>query len=498
LDGIPNQYDLDSDNDGIPDVVESYGVDTDGNGVIDNYTDTDNDGFSQNVDANNTGVNGSNVGLGPQDFDNDGIPNYLDTDSDNDGIPDIVEVDEKDNDNNGKIDSFIDTNSDGLSDNRINATALLITGPDIDNNGRADNYPYKNKDQDFRPNAYDMDSDGDGIIDLIEAGFTDADFNGVIDGTIATNGWATAVSAKGSLGLIFTDADPYPDYLDIDADNDGIPDNIEGMSTLGYLLPTTIDIDGDGLMAPYDNVVGFGGAGIFVYDLDVDGIPDFRDLDTDSDGVPDIIEGNDFNLNGIADDLVSLTGFDADADGLDDRFDSLNSVNNIKGTSYNMGNGGSTSGDASPGTRAPVQKQSPAQPDRDWRYIGVVLPLQFVQFNGQIQQENSLLNWTILTTKVIDHFEIERSTDNLHFSKAGVLRTTVFVNQEQSFHFIDDISNVQSSNIFYRLKVIGTGGEYKYSQIIVLKKAMNQNDCNIVPNPAKEFITVQFQTKRKA
>ncbi|MGB5047539.1 MAG: hypothetical protein WBO46_01280, partial [Caldilineaceae bacterium] len=92
LDGIINQYDLDSDNDGIPDVVESYGVDTNGDGVIDNYVDTDNDGFSQNVDANNTGVNSSGNGLGAPDFDGDGIPNYLDTDSDNDGIPDVVEA----------------------------------------------------------------------------------------------------------------------------------------------------------------------------------------------------------------------------------------------------------------------------------------------------------------------------------------------------------------------------------------------------------------------
>jgi hypothetical protein len=130
LDGIPNQYDLDSDNDGIPDTVESYGVDTNGDGVIDNYVDTDNDGFSQNVDANNTGVTGSATGLGAQDFDGDGIANYLDLDSDNDGIPDIIEVSGTDANNNGMLDTFTDANSDGISDNNVNGTALLITGSD--------------------------------------------------------------------------------------------------------------------------------------------------------------------------------------------------------------------------------------------------------------------------------------------------------------------------------------------------------------------------------
>lgn len=54
-------------------------------------------------------------------------------------------------------------------------------------------------------------------MDVIEAGFPDADFNGRVDGAIGTNGWATVISTKITLGLRFTDLDPYPDYLDIDA-----------------------------------------------------------------------------------------------------------------------------------------------------------------------------------------------------------------------------------------------------------------------------------------
>lgn len=113
LDGIPNQYDLDSDNDGIPDTVESYGVDVNGDGLIDNYTDTDNDGLSQNVDGSSGGVAGSGSALGRQDFDGDGVPNFLDLDSDNDGIPDIIEALGSDANNDGKVDNFIDVNGNG-------------------------------------------------------------------------------------------------------------------------------------------------------------------------------------------------------------------------------------------------------------------------------------------------------------------------------------------------------------------------------------------------
>ena len=499
LDGIPNQYDLDSDNDGIPDVVESYGVDTNGDGIIDNYIDTDNDGFSQNVDANNTGVAGSGNGLGTPDFDGDGIPNYLDTDSDNDGIPDIIEALGTDTNNNGKIDGFTDANGDGISDNDVLATALLKTGPDVSPvDGRADNWPNKNKDQDLRPNAYDMDSDGDGIVDVIEAGLPDVNLNGIVDGSIGSNGWSVTVSGMPSLNIRYTDTDPYPDYLDIDSDDDGIPDNIEGQSTAGYKLPTLTDADGDGLMTPYDNVVGFGGSGIYVYDHDADGTPDYRDLDTDGDAQPDIVEGNDFNLNGFADDNVTLTGLDTDGDGLDNRFDSLNSVSNIKGTSYRMGTGGTFAGDAAPGSRTTVTKKFPTNPDRAWRFVGVVLPVQFLNFTGVQNNKTVLLSWTIITEKDIDRFELERSTDNINFLKRATVKQPVSLNVEQIFTSTDDIAGINDDFIYYRLKVIGANDEIKYSNIIRIRITQSKTSVTIMPNPANNNVFVKFYVEKES
>ena len=498
MDGIPNQYDLDSDNDGIPDVVESYGVDVNGEGIIDNYVDTDNDGFSQNVDANNTGVTGSGVGLGAQDLDGDAIPNYLDLDSDNDGIPDLIEAEGADANNNAMTDGFTDLNGDGLTDNYVLATALLKTGPDVSPvNGRADNYPNKNKDQDLRPNAYDLDADGDGIVDVIEAGFPDANFNGIIDGAIGTNGWAIVISSLPALNLRFTDADTYPDYLDIDSDDDGIPDNIEGLSTAGYSLPTLTDADGDGLMLPYDNLpAAYGGSGILLYDHDGDNTPDYRDLDTDADGQSDIVEGNDFNLNGMADDNVTPTGLDTDGDGLDNRFDSLNSVTNIKGTSYRMGTGGTFTGDAAPGSRTTVQKKFAWQPNRDWRFSGIVLPVQFLSFTALLQNEHVLLKWTIIAEKEIDRFEVERSTDNNNYIKTATITEPVSLFVQQSFSAFDDVSNVNSDIIYYRLKVIGKAGEIKYSNVLVVRKNRTQNEISVTPNPADNTITVTFYAEK--
>ena len=79
----------------------------------------------------------------------------------------------------------------------------------------------------------DVDSDNDGIFDVVEGGDGASDTNG--DGVIDNNDTAHA-DADGdgmsdnteSTTEPNTDGDNIPDYLDIDSDNDGIFDVVEG------------------------------------------------------------------------------------------------------------------------------------------------------------------------------------------------------------------------------------------------------------------------------
>ncbi len=501
LDGIINMLDLDSDNDGIPDVVEAGGVDANGDGRLDSFTDTDGDGLSQNLDANNTGAANSGLGLGALNLDNDSRPNAIDLDSDGDGIPDVVEAFGPDTNNNGIIDGFVDVNGDGLHDTYINAAGLLRTGADVNSDGRADSYPNKNMDNDLRANSYDLDSDGDGIADVIEAGFSDAlDYNGFIDGPISADGWNTALHSLPSLGLLNSDGIGRPNYLDIDSDGDGIPDNIEGQTTLGYRFPAYLDSDNDGLDNSYDLAPfagTFGGSGILLADKDLDGIPDYIDLDTDSDGAMDITEGHDYNGNGIADENVTPTGLDSDGDGLDDRFDLINSTTNLKGTSILMGNGGSLIGDPVPGTRATVQKFTPSQPERDWRYVSYVLPVQYLQLTASENKGSVSLNWGVTSSIGLQSFEIQRSTDNIRFVTVATQTASNQVDVLKNYADYDNITSVNSEIIFYRIRVVALNGQEKFSNVVLIRKTNIRRTVIISPNPANEAASVRFYAEKE-
>jgi hypothetical protein len=111
-----------------------------------------------------------------------------------------------------------------------------------------------------------------------------------------------------------TDGDGKPDYLDIDADNDGIVDTIEALPEGTSPAFNDTDANSNGMDDAYEGVNA-----IAPVNLDGDSLPDYRDLDTDGDGVGDLIEGHDDDADGVAD--VSPSGNDADNDGLDDAFD---------------------------------------------------------------------------------------------------------------------------------------------------------------------------------
>ncbi len=346
-DGIANFFDLDSDNDGVPDITEGlypdfdgdgmldidaskpvnvYGqvldefgnvicgtiiVDSDLDGVLDGYdNDSDNDGIYDVVeagyaqyDSNHDGMiddgNGNPPLVGengypdvidpeiiggfipyPPDFDQDAIPDYVDLDSDNDGVKDVVEFFYADSDNDGFI---------GKSPLNVNICGLPVK--DADNQNIVYTFLPKDSDGDGLPNHNDLDSDGDGINDVTEAGYPDADGDGII-GTgfiiIESNGIVIEDSAGNVISTTTLpwdhDNDGVFDFLDLDSDGDAISDRDE--------CPT----------------------GIPCKDKDSDGVADIYDLDSDNDGIADLAE-------------ICLGQFDGNMDGkLDDGTGALGSI----------------------------------------------------------------------------------------------------------------------------------------------------------------------------
>jgi len=357
----PDYVDLDSDNDTLSDLVEgaSGGLDADGDSVVDG-PDSDGDGIHDSVDGSSPLFGDASSPVTP-DADGDLSPDYIDVDSDDDGINDIAEAGspELDPDGNGMIDvtdpATEDPDGDGIPEiiDTMPGTFGGAPEPDLDGDGVPDvddldddndgipdlEETTDDADGDGIPNDRDLDSDNDGINDVVEAGHnsSDADGDGQVDGPVGENGLPDAVEDGPESGDTDypgsadpteprdTDGDNAPDYLDLDSDNDTVPDLTEGGSDGPDEnhdgMVDGPDSDGDGIQDPVDgDSPAFGDAASPVTpdsEQTPDGTPDYLDTDSDDDGIDDIVEAGNGDLDGDGDGSVDPTG-DADGDGIDD------------------------------------------------------------------------------------------------------------------------------------------------------------------------------------
>jgi hypothetical protein len=146
---------LDADGDGIPDSVEH------GPGSI--PRDTDGDGIPDIDDLDSDGDTISDRDEGERDFDRDDLPSYLDLDSDGDGIDDAIEAGDADV-ATPPVECAIEsipgiTGGDGRAD---------AFDDDSDNDGVPDA-----TERELGTDRCSLDTDGDGVGDLVEVGRTE-------------------------------------------------------------------------------------------------------------------------------------------------------------------------------------------------------------------------------------------------------------------------------------------------------------------------------------
>lgn len=216
-DGIPDFADGDDDNDGISDIDELGGVDLSGDSDADGVPDYMDPGFVICSDANTDGECDSlPLAVDP---DGDGVPSHFDKDSDGDGIPDSVEGP------GAAFDANLDGRIDDLTDNDFDGVAGVVDDDDEDNQSTGTTGGLRDTDGDGIPDSQDLDSDGDGLFDVVEAGGGGLDLDGdgrVDDTTDADGDGLPDVVDPQSGGAINGTPFQVPD-----SDGDGTPDFLE-------------------------------------------------------------------------------------------------------------------------------------------------------------------------------------------------------------------------------------------------------------------------------
>jgi len=121
-----------------------------------------------------------------------------------------------------------------------------------------------------------------------------------------------------------------------------------------------------------------------------------------------------------------------------------------------------------------------------------LLPLMNLKFKGSLQDNKSVLQWTMTGDEGVANYEVEFSDNGSSFSTTGKVagKGNAFVSNNYTF---TDVEHTFNNIRYYRLKVVQKGGNINYSGVIRL----NADDLEVeaVPNPFDRDINVQIRLK---
>lgn len=135
----------------------------------------------------------------------------------------------------------------------------------------------------------------------------------------------------------------------------------------------------------------------------------------------------------------------------------------------------------------------------------IPLPVKLTAFNATLNKDQSKVNltWSTAQEMNVSHFVVEKSIDATNYTDAGIVFANGNTTETMNYSLTDNITNLQATVIYYRLRSVDIDGKNELSNIRVIRigKA-TENSVSILtyPNPVTSdlriTVPVIWQNKR--
>ena len=125
-----------------------------------------------------------------------------------------------------------------------------------------------------------------------------------------------------------------------------------------------------------------------------------------------------------------------------------------------------------------------------------VLERNLFDFSALLKKNDVVLSWKVLQNNIISHFDIERSTDGVHFITVGIVNAYPDQSENASYSFTDSAGN--QPDYYYRVRLNEKGTLKRYSQVIRVSALRGKDNFKVHPNPSTGSFQLQVtSTARK-
>ena len=116
-------------------------------------------------------------------------------------------------------------------------------------------------------------------------------------------------------------------------------------------------------------------------------------------------------------------------------------------------------------------------------------------FRGILTDYKAKLSWKVLSDGQVQYFEVQRSFDGINFTMIDRVETHPS-SATVPYVYTDDIADVTTTNVYYRIKLVNIGNTIKYSSIINIPvNTTGKSKVSVFPNPVKDILQIQVSAK---
>lgn len=125
-------------------------------------------------------------------------------------------------------------------------------------------------------------------------------------------------------------------------------------------------------------------------------------------------------------------------------------------------------------------------------YPASTLPVKLSSFTAQLVKNTVNLSWITAAEINASHFEVERSTDGVNFTQAGLVFAYGSASANANYQFRDNVTGIQHAVIYYRLRAVDVDGKNDISEtrIIRLSAGTQLISLQTYPNPVMNELRV--------
>ncbi|MFK7925579.1 MAG: T9SS type A sorting domain-containing protein [Bacteroidia bacterium] len=128
---------------------------------------------------------------------------------------------------------------------------------------------------------------------------------------------------------------------------------------------------------------------------------------------------------------------------------------------------------------------------------GGSLPIEWLDFQAwRYGPKEAILEWTTGEEQNNSHFEIERSVDNLVFTRVGEVAAKSQIQEINQYSFLDQ--DLNSGIWYYRIRQVDHSGNTSYSETRMVNMTGGDTwSFELLPNPASETTKITLRSEKE-